>query len=380
MPLFTFGAKPTTTPAPDAAPAKAPSFSFTPTATSAIVAPSPAIAATAAIPLPSVKPPSSPVHNTVHKIASSISPKRAQPNTAESEAQRRVRRKILPALCNLLLDEVVSTKLETIRPDLEAIVKQTRAARAHALAKAKRQEEITEYAEQTYRVLLDQVIQECSREAYFTEKGRRRRLRQHLRGWRDWAARQREDREAAAREREQAYASLGRMGLAGSSFAWSSGDQDLGLSAGSRGSSNTLVNRNEQMDAFAADVMLHQTERAKDHFYSPSTFLATTARHLAPLVQPQTPARPTFDFEPSSYSSIFQTIISPSKDSATPSAEGAFEWLRSKFFPESSEFMESGITFEAHVLEKKDGFQTTSAGMLVLEAPLQTWSSEKQRT
>jgi hypothetical protein len=174
-----------------------------------------------------------------------------------------------------------------------------------------------------------------------------------LRHWRDWAETQREDRKAAILERQAAYESLGNMGLASSSFACDS----------------TPVAQMERLDPFAADVMLHQTERTKDHFHSPSTFLATTARHLAHTLQPASP----------SSSSIFQTIISPSKNAATPSSKGAFEWLKSKFFPTSRDaFVQDGITFEAEVVNKGKT-QGTSVGLMVLEAPLQTWSMEQQR-
>jgi hypothetical protein len=280
----------------------------------------------------------------------------------------------------MLIDEVVSSKLESIHPDLESIVKRSRAARSHALAKAKRQEEITKYAERTFQVLLDQIIRQSSKEAYFTELVCRVRQRYILRRWRAWAARQREDREAAIEEREQAYKSLGTMGLAGSSFAWSSTDLNQGTLTGSRAQSHSHTQM-ERLDGFAADVMLHQTERTRDHFYSPSTFIATTARHLAAIIQPPHGATIDIDGGQSSYSLVFQTIISPSQKSATPSADKAFEWLRSKFTPSSEgAFTQDGVTFESHILDRKDGFQTTCAGLLVFEAPLQTWSSEDSRT
>jgi len=256
-------------------------------------------------------------------------------------------------LCDLLISEVVSTKLRTIQPELETSAKRARAASAHALAKAARQAQITKYAEETYNILLDQVVSAAAREAAFAERYRRARLCRTLRHWRDWAETQREDRKAAIIERQAAYESLGSMGLSSSSFACDP----------------TPIQHTERLDPFAADVILHQTERTKDHFYSPSTFLATTARHLAHTLQPTS----------SSSSSIFQTLISPSKNAATPSSNGAFEWLKSKFYPTGRDaFVQDEITFEADIMND-NRVQGTSVGLMVLEAPLQTWDSEKQR-
>lgn len=236
--------------------------------------------------------------------------------------------------------------------DLETDVKRARAASAHAQAKAARQAQITKYAEETYNVLLQQVIEATAQEVAFGERYRRARLCRILRQWRDWAETQREDRKAAILERQAAYESLGSMGLSTSSFACDSAP----------------VTQMERLDPFAVDVALHQTERTKDHFYSPSTFLATTARHLAPTLQPTS----------SSSSSIFQTLISPSKSAATPSSKGALEWLKSKFYPTDRDaFVQDGITFEADIMNKKA--QGNSVGLMVLEAPLQTWSAEQSR-
>jgi hypothetical protein len=255
----------------------------------------------------------------------------------------------------MLITEVVAGKLKTIQPDLEIDVKRARAASLHAQAKAARQAQITKYAEETYNVLLEQVISAAAQEATFAERYRRARLCRTLRHWRDWAETQREDREAAILERQAAYESLGSMGLSSSSFACDS----------------TPVAQVERLDPFAADVILHQTERSKDHFYSPSTFLAATARHLAHTLQP-TPS--------SSFSSVFQTLISPSKSAATPSSKGAFDWLKSKFFPTGRDaFVQDEVTFEASVLKLGEKAHGTSVGLMVLEAPLQTWSSEQQR-
>jgi hypothetical protein len=263
----------------------------------------------------------------------------------------------------MLISEVAASKLNHIKPDLEIEVKRARAASQHAQAKAARQAEITRYAEQTYQVLLDQVISSCAREAVFAEQSRRARLCRVLRHWRDWAETQREDRKAAILEREEAYKSLGSMGLSSSSFSWAD--------------ASVPHSHVERLDPFAADVMLHQTERSKDHFYSPSTFLATTARHLAHILQPPSPISTSYSFDKSSFSSVFQTLISPSRRSATPSTKEAFEWLKSKFFPGGDAFVQDGITFEAEIMN--DEAQSTSVGLMVLEAPLQTWSSEKQR-
>lgn len=263
-----------------------------------------------------------------------------------------MRRKILPALCDTLIGEVIAKKLGPMQLDLEVDVKRARAASAHAQAKAARQAQITKYAEETYNVLLDQVITTCAREAAFGERYRRARLCRILRQWRDWAETQREDRKAAILERQAAYESLGSMGLSSSSFVCDS----------------TPVAQMERLDPFAADVMLHQTERTKDHFYSPTTFLATTARHLAQILQPTS----------SSSSSVFQTLISPSRNAATPSSKGAFEWLKSKFYSTDRDaFVQDGVTFEADIMASKT--QGTSVGLMVLEAPLQTWSTEQQR-
>jgi hypothetical protein len=258
----------------------------------------------------------------------------------------------------MLISEVVASKVKQIQPELDTTVKRARAASQHAKAKAARQALITTYAEQTYNALLDQVITSCAREAYFANQFRRLRLRHTLRHWRDWAVAQREDREAAILEREQAYKSLGSMGLSTSTFAWSD-------------STSTIQANMERLDPFAADVMLHQTERTKEHFYSPSTFLAETARRLAPLVQATT-------LDNSSFSPMFHTLISPSKSAATPSSKEAFTWLRSKFFS-TSEIVQDGVAFEAEVLEMGRRSQSTSVGLMVLEAPLQTWSSEQTR-
>jgi len=254
----------------------------------------------------------------------------------------------------MLITEVVSAKLQTIQPELETAAKRARAASAHAQAKAARQAQITKYAEETYNVLLDQVISAAAREAVFAARYRRARLCRTLRHWRDWAETQREDREAAILERQAAYESLGSMGLSSSSFACDT----------------TPAHHLERLDPFAADVILHQTERTKDHFYSPSTFLATTARHLAHILQPAS----------SSSSAIFSTLISSSKNAATPSSKGAFEWLNSKFSSTDRDaFIQDDIAFETDVVNGRERVQSTSVGLMVLEAPLQTWDSEKQR-
>ena len=287
----------------------------------------------------------------VSSIAPPISTPASTPKV-DLETQRRVRRKILPALCDTLIAEVIAKKLEPMQADLEIDVKRARAASAHAQAKAARQAQITKYAEETYNVLLEEVITTCAREAAFGERYRRARLCRILRQWRDWAETQREDRKAAILERQSAYESLGSMGLSSSSFACDS----------------TPVAQMERLDPFAADVMLHQTERTKDHFFASSTFLATTARHLAQVLQPTS----------SSSSSMFQTLISPSKNAATPSSKGAFEWLKSKFYPTDRDaFVQDGVTFEADLMGSRT--TATSIGLMVLEAPLQTCSTELQR-
>jgi len=362
------------TPAPSPPPSM-PTFSFAPTPTPAPVAPA-VQTPTAPNPAPIYSslppPPSVPSLATKSPTTLSLSPKPTPPRpqsilqptaAVDLETQRRVRRKILPDLCDMLISEVVASRLSKIKPELETEVKRARAASQHAQAKAARQAEITRYAQQTYNVMLEQVIASCAREALFAEQSRRARLCRILRHWRDWAETQREDRKAATLEREEAYKSLGSMGLSSSSFSWT----------------DTTVPHShvDRLDPFAADVMLHQTERSKDHFYSPSTFLATTARHLAHVLQPPSPTSTSFSFEKSSFSSVFQTLISPSKKSATPSTKDAFEWLKSKFFPSGDAFVQDGVTFEAEIMDDRP--QSTSVGLMVLEAPLQTWSSEKQR-
>jgi hypothetical protein len=352
---FSFAPLPVSSPAP--APAPAPITPAPPVESSApplfaSLAP-PAITPSSATKSPTTLPPSP--APTPPRPVSSKPPPIPEPTTTpkvDLETQRRVRRKILPALCDTLIAEVIAKKLGPMQADLEIDVKRARAASAHAQAKAARQAQITKYAEETYNVLLEQVITTCAREAAFGERFRRARLCRILRQWRDWAETQREDRKAATLERQAAYESLGSMGLSSSSFACDS----------------TPSIQMERLDPFAADVMLHQTERTKDHFYSPTTFLATTARHVAQVLQPTS----------SSSSSIFQTLISPSKNAGTPSSTGAFEWLKSKFYPTDRDaFIQDGVTFEADIMGLKT--QGTSVGLMVLEAPLQTWSTELQR-
>jgi hypothetical protein len=352
---FSFAPPPVSAPAP--APASAPITPAPPVESKApplfaSLAP-PAITPSLATKSPTTLPPSP--APTPPRPVSSIAPPTAAPEPTpkvDLETQRRVRRKILPALCDTLIAEVIAKKLGPMQADLELDVKRARAASAHAQAKAARQAQITKYAEETYNVLLEQVITTCAREAAFGERYRRARLCRILRQWRDWAETQREDRKAATLERQAAYESLGSMGLSSSSFACDS----------------TPVAQMERLDPFAADVMLHQTERTKDHFYSPTTFLATTARHLAQILQPTS----------SSASSVFQTLISPSRNAATPSSKGAFEWLKSKFYPTDRDaLVQDGVTFDADIMGSKT--HGTSVGLMVLESPLQTWSTEQQR-
>lgn len=202
---------------------------------------------------------------------------------------------------------------------------------------------------------------------------------------------QREDREAAAREREKAFERLGSMGLTFSSLGIT--DNPISLSStlrstGSTSRTSTLgldhSRSHHKIDPLAADVMLHQTERSKNHFYSTATFLATTARFVAPTLQPTSPMTSTFTFEPAAprREMYFRTLLSPSQDSATPSSDTAFEWLRSKIFPASEDtYTQDGVTFDAEIMGRYDDLsRSTSLGLLVFEAPLQTWSSEKTRS
>lgn len=294
----------------------------------------------------------------------------------------------------MLIAEIVADKLSTIEPELASIVKQSRAARAYAEAKARRQEAVAMYAQRTFDALLEQVREEAATQAYLAQIVQRGRLRAIVRRWRDWAAMQREDREAAARDREKAFERLGTMGLTFSTLGIS--DQPFSLSSTLRSTDSASRSRtstlgwepsriHEKIDPFAADVMLHQTERSKDHFYSTATFLATTARFVAPLLQPVSPTSSAFTFEPAPPSRRemrFRTLLSPSRDSATPSSFTASEWLRNKIFPATDDtYTQDGVIFDAEVMGRYDDLsQSTSLGMLVLEAPLQTWSSDKTRS
>lgn len=279
---------------------------------------------------------------------------------------------------------MIADKLAGVDAELRTVVKQNRAARAYAEAKARRQEAIAKYAQQTFDRLFDAIVSEVSRDAHLAELWRRTKLRSVARHWRRWAVRQREDRNVATLEREEAFKRLGEMGLGSSSIAHRD-SSDLGPSSSLRHSHSHL--ESDRLDPFAADVLLHQTERSKNHFYSAGTFLATTARYVAPLLQPPTPVSSTFTFQstetPSGAStpSSFRTLLSPARDSATPPSDTAFKWLRSKVFPDHDEpYTQDGITFDAEVMGRYDGLtQCESLGLLVFEAPLTTWSSEKRR-
>lgn len=378
MPSF-FGpprtAEPSKSPEPVAA---APSFSFkTPTAT----------------------PPTQPLASTP-KAPEPIAPitKPARKSPTLTDTQRRAQRKALPALRDRLIAEMVADKLSGIEPELASIVKQSRAARAYAEAKARRQEAVALYAQKAFDTLLEQVIEEAATQAYLAQIVRNGRLRAIVRRWKDWAIMQRQDREAAIREREKAFERLGSMGLTFSSLGISDDPMSLSSTLRSTDSASRISNSpiggqrpssrthaHEKIDPFAADVMLHQTERSKDHFYSTATFLATTARFVAPLLQPVSPISSTFAFESALTSRremYFRTLLSPSRDSATPSSDTAFEWLRLKIFPATDDcYTQDGITFDAEVMGRYDDIsQSASLGLLVFEAPLQTWSSEKTRS
>jgi hypothetical protein len=217
---FSFAPPPVSSPAPAPAPiAQAPPVVSTAPPLFASLAP-PAITTSPAAKSPTTLPlsPAPTPPRPVSSIAPPISAPAPTPKV-DLETQRRVRRKILPALCDTLIAEVIAKKLGPMQTDLEVDVKRARAASAHAQAKAARQAQITKYAEETYNVLLDQVITTCAREAAFGERYRRARLCRILRQWRDWAETQREDRKAATLERQAAYESLGSMGLSSSSLA-----------------------------------------------------------------------------------------------------------------------------------------------------------------
>lgn len=298
-----------------------------------------------------------------------------------TEEQRRAQRRALPALRDKLIAEVVADKLSGIEPELAAVVKRHRAARAHAEAKARRQEMIAKFAQQTYDALLDRVIEATVAEARFSTFYLRARVRAIGLGWRDWAISRRQDRQAAAREREEAFVRLGSMGLGSSSF--SAPDFNGPFSSSTSTSHGVHSHHTERLDPFAADVMLHQTERSKDQFYSSATFLTTTARFVHPHLHAISPTSTTFTFEsaPAPQPEYFRTLISPSKDSATPSSSKAFEWLRSKIFPVDDTYEHEGTAFDAEVMGRYDDLSTSdSIGLLVFEAPLQSWSSDKTRS
>lgn len=381
----TFSFKPTPSPQPASSTAgKIPSFFSTSAETAQQSMPSPAE------PQPARSPPTTLTTAPIFVAApskpdSAISTSTAVAKPARrvptlTDEQRRAQRRALPALADRLIGEVIADKLSGSEVELATVVKRARAARAYAEAKAHRQELIAKYAQQTFDRLLEQVIQGSAAEAHFAALFRRARTRVIGLEWRDWAISRREARQAAAREREDAFRRLGTMGLGSSSFT----APDHAISPALSVSTASGLQSTERLDPFAADVMLHQTERSRDHFYTSATFLATTARHVTPLLQATSPTSTTFSFEPApaAQAMYFRTLVSPARHSATPSSDRAYAWLRSKIFPADDETYEhEGITFDAEVRGRYDDLSSSdSVGLLVFEAPLQTWSSDKTRS
>jgi hypothetical protein len=124
-----------------------------------------------------------------------------------------------------------------------------------------------------------------------------------------------------------------------------------------------------------------QAERSKDHFFSPATFLDSTARHVAPLLHASTNSIASSAIDYAVQSTAFRIIVSPARDSATPCSEDAEKWLLSKFMPQKGEnYNHDEIDFETDVTGRYDSLPGNAhAGLLVMEIPTSTWDSGKQR-
>ena len=131
------------------------------------------------------------------------------------EEDRARQRQALPAVREMLIDDVISSLLEDMSSDLVRVVKQEVAARTYAKAKARRKEDILQWSTLVYDLLRAEVTRNVAREVLLHEIRIRMVVREVIRHWSDWAKKSRLNKEINGKMKEATFLRLSRMGLGG---------------------------------------------------------------------------------------------------------------------------------------------------------------------
>ncbi|WWD18937.1 hypothetical protein CI109_103393 [Kwoniella shandongensis] len=290
----------------------------------------------------------------------------------ESQVDRHKRLTAIPAVCDQLIAEVLRGMVEDhASDDINKLVKQQTAATQYTNRKRLRSQAIKAWSKATFRLMIAEQTKLVARVALIAEVKRRFLVRKVIKFWRSWAKNKRENREEAERKRATMYTTLTGMGLSRSmSIARSEtstpiSDIDVSLEA-------------VRLDSLQIDIEISNTERSKDDFFAPSTFLNAITRHITPFLSPSSSSA-------SSVSPRWQTIISvPPTDFGTPPDLEVQEWLVSKFARPKGEDLDhegysiGGVLYDTKVLKSgRELPKWSHMGLLVFEAPMKTDDQRK---